>query len=74
MSSTNHNLLEPKSGLVLAITFEILALYRNLVKDWEINCHYSTINKTYYIGYMFSLIHTLKGWNQSIVSTGAIAS
>jgi hypothetical protein len=30
-SSTSHNLLEPKSGLVMAITFEILALYRNLL-------------------------------------------
>jgi hypothetical protein len=27
---TSHNLVEPKSRLLLAITFEILALYRNL--------------------------------------------
>jgi hypothetical protein len=37
-SSTSQNLLETKSRLVLAITFEILALYRNLVKHREINC------------------------------------
>jgi hypothetical protein len=37
-SSASKNLLEPKSHLPLATTFEILALYRNLVKHWEINC------------------------------------
>jgi hypothetical protein len=34
-SSTSQNLLEPKCHLALAITFEILAFYRNLVKCWE---------------------------------------
>jgi hypothetical protein len=37
-SSTSKNLLEPKSHLPLATTFEILALYRNIVKHREINC------------------------------------
>jgi hypothetical protein len=37
-SSASQNLLEPKSHLPLAITFKIQALYRNLVKYWEIKC------------------------------------
>jgi hypothetical protein len=34
-SSARKNLLEPKSHLVLAIKFKILALYRNLDQYWE---------------------------------------
>jgi hypothetical protein len=36
-SFTTPNLFELKSRLVLAITYNMLALYRNLVKYWEIN-------------------------------------
>jgi hypothetical protein len=37
-SSSSQNLLEPKCSLLLAITLEMLALYRNLVKCWKIEC------------------------------------
>jgi hypothetical protein len=37
-SSTSHNLLEPKSCLLLAITYEIVTLYRNLVKYCASTC------------------------------------
>jgi hypothetical protein len=42
MSSTQTNLYEPKSRLVLAITWEILALWTNLEKYREINGGFST--------------------------------
>jgi hypothetical protein len=41
-SSTKRNVLEPKSHLVVAIMFEILALHIILVRYWEINCGLST--------------------------------
>jgi hypothetical protein len=50
-SSTSQNLTGPKCSLVLAITFVMLALYRNWVTCCEIVCGFPTKTK-----------HPLQGW------------